>query len=57
LILRTSERRKILLKILKKAIKLEKITKRITPKAIEFIAKLSNGDARIALSDLELALY
>ncbi|MGB4420275.1 MAG: replication-associated recombination protein A [Candidatus Saccharimonadales bacterium] len=45
-----------IIKILKKAIKLEKITKRITPKAIEFIAKLSNGDARIALSDLELAL-
>jgi len=45
-----------IVKILKKAIKLEKLTKRVTTKAIEYIAKLSGGDARVALGDLELAL-
>ena len=42
--------------IIKKAVKTEKLSKRITPKAIEYIAELSGGDARVALGDLELAL-
>jgi putative ATPase len=42
--------------IIKKALKTEKKTKRVTPKAIDYIAELSGGDSRIALSNLELAL-
>jgi len=42
--------------ILKHAIKSEKIAKRINSKAIDYIAELSGGDARIALGTLELAL-
>jgi putative ATPase len=42
--------------ILNRAIKLEKATKRITTTAVDYIAKLSGGDARVALGDLELAL-
>ncbi|MBP9738834.1 replication-associated recombination protein A [Candidatus Saccharibacteria bacterium] len=42
--------------IIKRALKLEKAGKRITPKAIDLLAEMSGGDARVALSNLELAL-
>jgi putative ATPase len=42
--------------IIKKAVTAEKATKKITPSAIDYIAKLSAGDARSALNTLELAL-
>lgn len=42
--------------ILKRAIKQEKATKRISAKAIDMLAELSGGDARVALGNLELAL-
>jgi len=44
------------IKILKTALKSEKLTKRVTTKALDYIAELSGGDARIALGNLELAL-
>ena len=44
------------IQILKKAIKSEKVSKRVTPAAIDYIAELANGDARVALGNLELAL-
>lgn len=43
-------------KIIKKTIKNDKITKKITTKAIDYIAELSGGDARVALGNLEIAL-
>lgn len=42
--------------ILKRALKDEKATKRVTPKALDYLAELSGGDARVALGNLELAL-
>lgn len=42
--------------ILKRALKFLKQTKNITPKALDYLAELSSGDARIALGNLELAL-
>ncbi len=42
--------------ILKNAIKLDKKTKLINSEAIDFIAELSEGDARIALGNLDLVL-
>lgn len=42
--------------ILKRALKAEGKTKRVTPKALDYLAELSGGDARIALGNLELAL-
>lgn len=45
-----------LIKIIKKALKLEKKTKNVSVSAINYIAKLSDGDARIALGNLELSL-
>ena len=42
--------------VLERAIKSEKATKRITKKAIDYLAEISGGDARTALGDLELAL-
>lgn len=45
-----------IIRILKSAIKSEKITKKVTPKALDYIAELSGGDARVALGNLELAL-
>lgn len=42
--------------VLKRAIKAEKATKRVSAKAINYLAELSGGDARSALGDLELAL-
>jgi len=41
--------------ILKRAVKLEKAGTRIDAKAIDYIAELSSGDARVALGNLELA--
>ncbi|HYG83589.1 MAG TPA: replication-associated recombination protein A [Verrucomicrobiae bacterium] len=45
-----------LIAIIKRALKIEKASKRITPKAIDYLAELAGGDARIALGNLELAL-
>ena len=45
-----------IINVIKRAIKSEKATKRVSKKAIELIAELSGGDARSALGDLELAL-
>ena len=42
--------------ILKNALKLEKKTKNVTPKALDYLAELSGGDARVALGNLELSL-
>ena len=42
--------------VIKRAIKAEKAGKRVTKKAIDYLAELSGGDARSALGDLELAL-
>lgn len=45
-----------IISILKHALKLEKATKKVTSKALDYLAELSDGDARIALGNLELAL-
>jgi putative ATPase len=45
-----------IVKIIKHAIKTEGIKNKITPDAIEYIAELSSGDARVALGNLELAI-
>ncbi len=45
-----------ILTILKRAVKAEKVTKRVDPKALDYLAELANGDARVALGNLELAL-
>ncbi|MBC7512589.1 replication-associated recombination protein A [Candidatus Saccharibacteria bacterium] len=42
--------------ILKRALRMENKTKQVTPKAIDYLAELSGGDARVALGNLELAL-
>jgi len=42
--------------ILKKALRSEKATKRVTAPALDYLAELSGGDARVALGNLELAL-
>lgn len=42
--------------ILQRALKLEKASKRVTPAALDYLAELSSGDARVALGNLELAL-
>ena len=42
--------------IIKRALKLEKTTKRVSKSAIELLTEMSGGDARVALSNLELAL-
>jgi putative ATPase len=42
--------------ILKKAIRSEKATKRVSAAAIDLLAELSGGDARLALGNLEVAL-
>ncbi len=42
--------------ILKRALKQLKQTKNVTPKALDYLAELSGGDARVALGNLELAL-
>lgn len=45
-----------ILRILKRTLKLLKETKNVTPKALDYLAELSGGDARVALGNLELAL-
>lgn len=45
-----------ILKVLKRALTKEKATKRITPKALDLLATITDGDARLALGTLELAL-
>ena len=42
--------------ILNRALKLLKQTKNVTPKALDYLAELSGGDARVALGNLEIAL-
>src|SRR5574344_105579 len=42
--------------VLKRAIKFENATKRVSKKAIDYLSELSGWDARSALGDLELAL-
>lgn len=42
--------------VLKRALKLLKKSKHVTPKALDYLAELSGGDARVALGNLELAL-
>lgn len=42
--------------ILKRALKQEKASKRVGAETIDFLAELSGGDARVALSNLELSL-
>lgn len=42
--------------ILKHALKVLKKSKLVTPKALDYLAELSGGDARVALGNLELAL-
>ena len=42
--------------IVKQALKVLKVTKRVAPTAIDYLAELSGGDARVALGNLELAL-
>jgi putative ATPase len=45
-----------ILAILKRAVAEEKVAKRIGKDALDYIAELSGGDARVALGNLELAL-
>lgn len=45
-----------IINILKRALQKLKQTKRVTPKALDYLAELSGGDARVALGNLELAL-
>lgn len=45
-----------IISILKRALKEEKKTKFVTPKALDYLAELSGGDARVALGNLELSL-
>ncbi|HEY1085552.1 MAG TPA: replication-associated recombination protein A [Candidatus Saccharimonadales bacterium] len=42
--------------ILKHALKTLKRSKNVTPKALDYLAELSGGDARVALGNLELSL-
>lgn len=45
-----------IIRILKRALRIEKLTKNVTPKALDYLAELAGGDARVALGNLELAL-
>lgn len=42
--------------VAQRALKLEKATSRVTKEALDYLAELSGGDARVALGNLELAL-
>lgn len=42
--------------ILTRALELEKVKSRVAPGALDYLAELSGGDARVALGNLELAL-
>lgn len=44
------------IKVLKRALKTLGKSKQITPKALDYLAEMSAGDARVALGNLELAL-
>lgn len=48
--------KKAIIEVLKRAIKEEGASKRVTKGAIDLLAELSSGDARSALGDLELSL-
>jgi len=48
--------KKDILTVLARALKHEKAEKRIDAKALDYLAELSGGDARLALSNLEVAL-
>lgn len=45
-----------ILTVLKRALRVEKASRRVTKAALEYLAELSGGDARSALGNLELAL-
>lgn len=45
-----------IIEVLKRALKTLKQTKNVTQKALDYLAELSGGDARVALGNLELAL-
>lgn len=45
-----------IIEVLKRALKQLKQTKKVTPSALEYLAELSGGDARVALGNLELSL-
>ena len=45
-----------ILEVLRRAVKAEGATKKVTKDALDYLAELSGGDARSALGDLELAL-
>ena len=55
LVLRQLTKDEIVL-VLKRALKTLKKTKRVSPKALDYLAELADGDARVALGNLELAL-
>lgn len=42
--------------ILKRGMKAEKITSKVTKEGLDYLAELSGGDARVALNNLELAI-
>ena len=48
--------KKDMIAILKRAVAEEKATKRVSEEALDYIAELSGGDARVALGNLELSL-
>lgn len=48
--------REDVLNVMKRALKTLKKTKSVTPKALDYLAELSGGDARVALGNLEVAL-
>jgi putative ATPase len=45
-----------IISILKHALKIEKATTRVSMEALDYLAELSGGDARVALGNLELSL-
>jgi putative ATPase len=45
-----------IIEVLKRALKQLRQAKNVTPKALDYLAELSGGDARVALGNLELAL-
>lgn len=45
-----------ILRVLRRAVKAEKVEKRVSDDALAYIAEISGGDARSALGDLELSL-
>jgi putative ATPase len=42
--------------VIERAVKLEKAEKKVTPDAVDYLAEMSSGDARVALGTLEVAL-